>query len=557
MTPSLLAGAARAPQPVPDPRMEMMGWGRPDGRCTTVSVPLETRALVLDQAGHVLVVVLLELCFPAFALREAILAALQARLPAAALDDHRLLVLANHTHAGPGGYTHDLFYTLNNPGFSPPTFDALVDAAVAAVTAAWARRAPARAWLHRGETDPSDPVAHNRSPEAYARNRTGLPPVDRTMHLLRIDHADGSPLALVDWFAVHCTSVHSDRCTVHPDNKGMAARFVEQHARDAWGAPDFVALFAQPASGDISPNWRKDRARGFTIGRHDDDLESADWSGSVQGMVARRIFEAAPSAGIPLEGPLLDSRILWLDMDGMAVAPAFADGRPRQTGSATVGLGFLEGTREGPGPLLPLAPLRIAMARVLGLLMGPDRPHGNKLPFSQAGRGRHGKAFGFVAQGRGGLPPIDDILRTVDALHARGGLGDAPWLPDRVPVFVWQLGPLAVVSLPVEPTTQAGRLMAHTARVALADNGVEHVIIGGYANSFAGYATTAPEFRMQRYEAGHTLHGQWTTAGYRTGILALGRVLCTPAAERPESAGPRPPALPPEVVAARVFPVLG
>lgn len=551
----LLAGAARVAQPVPEPRMEMMGWGRPDGRCTTLSEPLQARALVLEQGGFVLVVVLLELCFPAFALREAMLKHLQHVIPEAGLGEHNLLLLANHTHAGPGGYTHDLFYTLNNPGFCATTHAAIVDAAVTAARRAWERRSPARAWLHQGQSDPTDPVAHNRSPEAYARNRSRLPPVDRTAHVLRVDHLDGTPLALLDWFAVHCTSVHADQCTVHPDNKGMAARFVERHAREAWGAPDFVALFAQPSSGDISPNWRRSRERGVTIGRHDDDLESAAWSGSVQGRLAQRIFDAAPDRGIPLEGAPLDARILWLDLDGMDVLPRFADGRPRRTGSALVGLGFLEGTREGPGPLLPLAWPRTAVARLLGLMMGPERPHGNKLPFTEAGRGRWGRAFGLFHQGRGRLPQIDDVVRTVVKLRELGGLGDEPWLPNRLPVFIWRLGPLAVVNLPVEPTTHAGRLVAHTARQSLVESGVEHVVIGGYANSFAGYATTAPEYRLQRYEGGHTLHGQWTTAAYRTGVAALGRVLAVPAVERPVHAGPRPRLLPPEVLAARAFPV--
>ncbi len=554
MSETLMAGAGRVPQPVPNPGMEMMGWGKPEGRCTTVHTPLETRALVLCTGPKTLVIVLVELCFPAFALREAILHRLQARLPEAGLGDHELLLLANHTHAGPGGYSHDLFYLLNNPGFCPLTHNAIVDAAVAAVTQAWSRRAPARAFLWRGEASENDPVVHNRSPDSFARNRTSHPPLDRSMLVMRVDHLDGTPLGCVDWFAVHCTSVHSDRCMVHPDNKGLAARFLEQHAADVWGAPDFVALFAQAASGDVSPNWRMDRDRGFVVGRHDDDAESAAWNGSVQADLARKVFDAAPADGVALGGPL-DSRILWIDMDGFTVDSDCADGRPRQTGSATVGLSFLQGTREGPGPLIPIAPVHGVLARVLARMAGPESVHGYKVPFSQPGLGTRGRAFGIFTHGSGGLPAVDDIVRVVRGLQQTGGQGAGPWMPNRMPVHIWRLGTLAVLSLPVEPTTHAGRLIRWSASAILAQSGVEHVIVAGYANSFAGYATTAPEYQLQRYEGGHTVHGQWTTAAYRTAARQVSRLMAVPVAERPVDVGPRPEAVPDDVLALRQFPI--
>jgi neutral ceramidase len=53
----------------------------------------------------------------------------------------------------------------------------------------------------------------------------------------------------------------------------------------------------------------------------------------------------------------------------------------------------------------------------------------------------------------------------------------------------------------------------------------ETVVIAGYSNGYAGYATTAEEYRSQQYEGGHTLHGQWTLAAYqetaRTLALAM------------------------------------
>ena len=549
--PLLLAGAARRDLPTPDPRSEMLGWGVPEARCERVHTGLQVRALVLCETHGTAPVVMVvhEHCMVSQAAREAVLARIQAARPHAGFSEHTLLIGANHTHAAPGGYTHDLFYTLGNPGFDGVWFDALVDATVKAVLWAWDHRAPAELQLGTGRFSDGDPVARNRSPEAYSANRTRLPAVVLDTHLLSIRHTDGTPLACVDWFGVHGTCVHADQRAVHPDNKGMAARIFEQHARDVLGAPDFVALFFQGAAGDISPNFQYDPDRKLVVGHHDTDFAHAEWHGSVQAHVAKHTWT---DPGEALGGPL-DGALMYLDFDGLPVDPDLADGHARRTAHGLVGLAFLQGTAEGPGPLRPVRGMASWASRLrerLPLQSG----QGGKLPFCEVGRGRQGKAFGFLRMSPPAVPGLDPVVNAVSRLTERGGIGDAPWIANRQPVQVLRIGRLAIVAVAGEPTTHAGRLLTHTAQRSLVGTGVEQVVLCGYANAFSGYLTTAPEYRLQCYEGGHTLYGPWTLAGWRTGVRRLGRRMAVPVTERPVDMGPRPEVTAPEVLAQRSFP---
>jgi neutral ceramidase len=70
------------------------------------------------------------------------------------------------------------------------------------------------------------------------------------MTLLRFKRAsDGKNIGLLNWYAVHGTSVHNNNTLVNGDNKGVAAYLTEQ----AFGE-GFVAGFSQANVGDTSPN---------------------------------------------------------------------------------------------------------------------------------------------------------------------------------------------------------------------------------------------------------------------------------------------------------------
>ncbi len=546
-----LAGAARRALPSPDPRLDMLGWGVPTALCATVHTPLQVRVLVVYDTTHrrTLALVHHELAMASYAARATVLERFRALRPDAGLTDDDLLLGANHTHAGPGGYLHEVFYTLVTGGHHAGLAESIVATTVDAMVEAWDRRAPATFSVHRGRLPEDTPVAFNRALEAYSRNKTRQPPVCRDTSTVFVRHTDGTPLAALDFYGVHGTSVHSDQHLVHPDNKGIAALDLEATARDQWGAPSFVAFFFQGGAGDITPNSRYDRDRGLVVGHLADDPSNAAWNGGVQAEVVR---DSLQQPGSTLSGPL-DASLLYLDFDGMGVDANFADGRPRNTAHGLMGLSFLQGTREGPGPLLPFRGLATRLAGPQAAWRG-THGQGAKLPFCEVGRGTAGRVFGVLPLNPPPFPWLDPVVATVDRLYAANGLGDEPWVPNRQPVQVLRLGSLAIVAVSGEPSVHAGRLLVETVQASLPL--VEHVVLCGYANAYSGYITTRPEYDTQGYEGGHTLYGPWTLAGWRTGIRRVCQRLRAPVHERPEDRGSPPTRATHEELARRAHPAM-
>jgi neutral ceramidase len=99
---------------------------------------------------------------------------------------------------------------------------------------------------------PLEGATINRSPTSFRRNDpVGPEDVNRMMTLLRFESSDGRPLGVLNWFAVHPTSMGTDNVLLSGDNKGWASLQFELEEN---GTPQFVAAFANSDSGDASPN---------------------------------------------------------------------------------------------------------------------------------------------------------------------------------------------------------------------------------------------------------------------------------------------------------------
>jgi neutral ceramidase len=90
------------------------------------------------------------------------------------------------------------------------------------------------------------------------------------------------------------------------------------------------------------------------------------------------------------------------------------------------------------------------------------------------------------------------------------------WDPKSVPISVFKIGRLFILSVPCEFTTMAGRRLRRAIRHLLVDKGVEdpEITIAGLANSYTHYVTTFEEYAGQRYEAASTLYGPHTLSAY-------------------------------------------
>jgi neutral ceramidase len=90
------------------------------------------------------------------------------------------------------------------------------------------------------------------------------------------------------------------------------------------------------------------------------------------------------------------------------------------------------------------------------------------------------------------------------------------WDPASVPISVFQVGQLYILSVPGELTTMAGRRLRGAIRALLAEHEIKDpvITIAGLANSYTHYVTTFEEYAGQRYEAASTLYGPHTLSAY-------------------------------------------
>jgi neutral ceramidase len=556
-------GAARREITTYEPRLGMMGWGMLHNVVQSVATPLYARAFVLREPVRDVRVALVfcELVFVSLALRDEVCAILRSENPEAGLDLENVMLMATHTHSGPGGFTHYPFYNITIPGFSDVVLRGLARKIADVITSADRHRVAAEVRYSEGAFPPDLEVAFNRAVDAYNRNTDVTPveerdrhlAIDRTMRLLRFDASDGHAIGSANWFAVHGTSIHSDNTAIHSDNKGYAARFVEEES-PAPGAA--IAGFGQGASGDVTPNFRRYPDRPFLRGKYADDDHSARFCGRLQADQALALLDRA--TGVAPEPARVVHAHSFVDFAQVEVDPRFAGGRRGlRTSPAEIGMAMFFGTEEGPGLPRSLLFLQrwVSSGRGWWRRIRPpvdgarDASQAEKITWMESGRRR---LLGVSRLRRLPLPWRDHpALRMVRALD-----GDEPdpkpWTPSIVPIQLFIIGNVAIAAVPAEFTTVAGIRLRASIGEALAEIGVTRVVLAGYANAYAGYVTTPEEYEEQGYEGASTHFGKWTLPAYQTEFdrlveRALGRA---PPRHAPE---PRPSRFSPEELDARRF----
>ncbi|KUF95596.1 Guanine nucleotide-binding protein 3 [Phytophthora nicotianae] len=182
-------------------------------------------------------------------------------LPKGIYTRENVMISATHTHCAPGGLSHYFIYSVHPPlhGADRQNFECVVSGIVEAVVRAHRNLHPA---VIRVATGLCLGASVNRSADAYLANpeqeRAHFEhDTDKTMTLWRFDGLDGYPIGMINWFAVHPTSMGNWYTLITGDNKGYAAYEFEreQGTRHLMDRPRaFVAAFAQSNEGDVSPN---------------------------------------------------------------------------------------------------------------------------------------------------------------------------------------------------------------------------------------------------------------------------------------------------------------
>jgi hypothetical protein len=195
--------------------------------------PLVAQALVVSSGDRSAAIVATDLVFVSAELAQTVRerVAELTDVPADAVSVH-----ASHNHSAPSLVRGSTVGGLPDiPAFARYA-DLLGDLLAGAVYAAWRRLEPARAGAAAGRVEG---VSGNR----VDRMRT----VDDTLVTLRIDRADGSPLAAVVNFAVHPISVGGVTVDWDAEYIGPLRETVEQ------AVPGVECIFLQGCAGDVAP----------------------------------------------------------------------------------------------------------------------------------------------------------------------------------------------------------------------------------------------------------------------------------------------------------------
>ena len=144
----------------------------------------------------------------------------------------------------------------------------------------------------------------------FETNQTQIPtaPVDPTVSVLRVDRADGDPLAVLVNYSCHPVIFGPDNLRYSADFPGVMTRVVESTL-----GGDAIAFFLQGAPGDINPYYAVTALKEDAVGRR-------DWTGKTLGEAATRVIksiqsEPDPNPSLEFTEEKLPMHIRW-DIEG-------------------------------------------------------------------------------------------------------------------------------------------------------------------------------------------------------------------------------------------------
>ncbi len=316
MAPGLLAGAARVAFPLP-PGAALMGYALRQGGASGVLDPLFARAVYL-RGGSDLLIVALDVCLLAPAQAAAVRTQISAR---AGIPQERIVVTCIHTHSGPDTGLGALMAGQPAGEHVAPLLSAAVEAGVRAVALA----APARLGL--GSTRLS--IGRNR-------RRLGAA-VDPAARIVRIDHRDGAPLAIVWLHGCHPTVLGHENLAYSADWPGEANAAIEA------ALPGALSLFLLSAHADVDP-----RTRGLQdLARANRSLgERAEVMRSLGREAGAAVAEAAGAIVPHGDAPLRIARGgVTLPVHGGAEEVAAAEALAQRRREALLALGLAPDTK--------------------------------------------------------------------------------------------------------------------------------------------------------------------------------------------------------------------
>ncbi|KAK9734779.1 hypothetical protein RND81_04G163000 [Saponaria officinalis] len=586
--------------------VNMMGYANPEQTTSGVHFRLRARTfIVAEPQGNRVVFVNLDACMASQLVTIKVLERLKARY-GGLYTEQNVAISGIHTHAGPAGYLQYVVYIVTSLGFVRQSFDAVVDGIEQSIILAHGNLRPGSIFVNKGELLDA---GVNRSPSAYLNNpsveqKKYMYNVDKDMTLLKFVDDKWGPVGSFNWFATHGTSMSRTNSLISGDNKGAAARFMEDW-HDAKNGANFYTGYSHEESTEgiprrtsniipkghekhhellelaasFKPSSRRDVTKFLSIStRVRSSLRQGDKPKFVAAFCQSNCGDVSPNTlgtfcidtGLPCDfnhstcggknepcygrGPgypdeFESTRIIG-EKQFRKAAELFNTASEQIKGKieyrhAYVDFSNLEVTisKQGGGTeVVKTCPAAMGFAFAAGTTDGPG-------------------AFDFKQGDDQGNPfwkLVRNVLKApgkeqVDCQKPKPILLDTgemkvpyDWAPAILPVQILRIGQFVILSVPSEFTTMAGRRLRDAVKTVLTSapngefNGGVHVVIAGLTNTYSQYVTTHEEYEVQRYEGASTLYGPHTLSAYIQEFQMLAKAIIQGQTINP---GPQPPDL--------------
>ncbi|XP_028771447.1 neutral ceramidase 1 [Neltuma alba] len=584
--------------PAADVNME--GYSNTDQVASGIHFRLRARSfIVAERNGKRVAFVNLDACMASQLAKIKVIERLKARY-GDLYTEKNVAISGIHTHAGPGGYLQYVVYLVTSLGFVRQSFDVIVDGIEKSIIQAHENLRRGSIFVNKGELLDA---GVNRSPSAYLNNPAAERSkykynVDKDMTLLKFVDDEWGPVGSFNWFATHGTSMSRTNSLISGDNKGAAARFMEdwfEHqssrkkvtvgfeddglprrisniipsphnnhhellelaasfqsspgrpaikassvARRVRGAlrqvdrPRFVSAFCQSNCGDVSPNV----LGAFCI----DTGLPCDFNHSTCGGKNELCYGRGP--GYPDE---FESTRIIGQRQFRKAEDLFNGASEQIKGKIDFRHAFLDFSQldvtinKGGAPeTVKTCPAAMGFAFAAGTTDGPGA-----FDFKQGDD--KGNPFWKLVRNLLKTPTREQVKchQPKPILLDTGEMKQPyDWAPSILPIQIFRIGQFVILSVPAEFTTMAGRRLRDAVKTVLSgskDFGPNiHVVIAGLTNTYSQYVTTFEEYEVQRYEGASTLYGPHTLSAYIQEFQKLANALIR---GQPVEPGPQPPDL--------------
>jgi neutral ceramidase len=517
----------------PAANVNLMGYAQPKQTASGIHIRLRSRAFVFvdGSSSKRVAFVSFDGGMASDLVKKKVLSQLDEKYPGVYTNDN-VCISGTHTHSAPAGFLQYVLFQVTSLGYVEQAADAFVDGIAQSIIKAHENVQSGRVLYTEGLLSDAN---INRSPTSYmanpaeerARYLSVGNDTDHTMVMLKLETEGGDPIGMLNWYAVHGTSMNNTNGLLSGDNKGYAGYLVEKQMNPGQlaGKGKFVAAFAQTNLGDVSPNTRGphcldtglpcDVATSTCNGKNElcvasgpgrDMFESTQIIGQRQVDKALELFSNAKSdIGTTVDYIHQFVHMPSLEVNGTTLC------------SPAMGYAFAAGTTDGPGAF------DFKQGTTTGNPFWDTISHILAKPSAETEACHKPKQI---------LLDTGDISKPYD------------WDPHTVPVQILRVGRLFILAVPAELTTMSGRRLRNAVKDTLIARGVIDqdgiVVIAGLSNSYASYVATFEEYQKQRYEAGSTLYGPHTLQGYISKFTELADAMARGQRVDP---GPSPPDL--------------